>query len=217
MHKPSVPAASRVAAVPAAAAEARAPIASSGYSGRIICVGASTGGTEAIKVLLQGFPARCPPILIVQHMPESFTPAFAKRLDGLCLPRVVEALAGDAVVPGTVYIAPGHSHMELRKAAAGYVIELFKSPPVNRHRPSVDVLFLSAAALLGRNAIGVLLTGMGKDGAPGLLAMKRAGARTFAQDEPSCVVFGMPREAILLGGADEVVALDQMASRVLAA
>lgn len=217
MHKPYAPAASRAAAVKVAAATAtRSPIATSGYSGRIVCVGASTGGTEAIKVFLQGLPLRCPPILIVQHMPESFTPAFAKRLDGLCLPRVVEAQAGDAVAPGTVYIAPGHSHMEIRKAAAGYVIELIKAPPVNRHRPSVDVLFHSAATLLGRNAIGVLLTGMGKDGAPGLLAMKRAGAKTFAQDEQSCVVFGMPREAILLGGADEVVALDQMAGRVLA-
>ena len=198
-----------------AKSEDRLPVAPNGYVGRIVFVGASTGGTEAIKVFLQGLPARCPPILIVQHMPESFTASFAKRLDGLCSPQVVEAIHGEAVVPGTVYIAPGHSHMEIRRLGAGYGIELFKSPPVNRHRPSVDVLFRSAAALIGRNATGVLLTGMGKDGAPGLLAMKQAGARTFAQDEKSCIVFGMPREAIELGAADEVVALDQMAARVL--
>ena len=211
------PAASRPAASSAAANPARLPIAPAGYLGRVIFLGASTGGTEAIRVFLQGIPARCPPILIVQHMPENFTAAFAKRLDGLSAPQVVEAVQGDAVLPGTVYVAPGHSHMEIRKAASGYRIELLQTPPVNRHRPSVDVLFHSAAALFGKNAIGVLLTGMGKDGAQGLVAMRAAGARTFAQDEASCVVFGMPREAILQGGADEVVALDQMAGRVLAA
>lgn len=211
------PAAASRPASSAAANPARLPIAPTGYAGRVIFLGASTGGTEAIRVFLQGIPARCPPILIVQHMPENFTAAFAKRLDGLCAPQVVEAMQGDAVQPGTVYIAPGHSHMEIRKAGSGYRIELLQTPAVNRHRPSVDVLFHSAAALFSKNAIGVLLTGMGKDGAKGLVAMRAAGARTFAQDEASCVVFGMPREAILQGGADEIVALDQMAGRVLAA
>lgn len=218
MTKRPLPAAASPVRPSAAAGDARLPIPPAGYAGRVIFLGASTGGTEAIRVFLQGTPARCPPILIVQHMPENFTAAFAKRLDGLCAPQVVEAMHGDAVLPGTVYIAPGHSHMEIRKAAgAGYRIELIQSPPVNRHRPSVDVLFHSAAALFGKNASGVLLTGMGKDGAQGLLAMRRAGARTFAQDEASCVVYGMPREAVLIGGADEVVALDQMAGCVLAA
>ena len=195
----------------------RSPIAATGYSGRIIFLGASTGGTDAIRVFLQGIPATCPPILIVQHMPESFTASFAARLNGLSAPRVVEAQTGDAVCPGVVYIAPGHSHMEIRKASSGCSIELIQSPPVNRHRPSVDVLFHSAATRIGRHAVGVLLTGMGKDGAEGLLAMRQAGAKTFAQDEPSCVVFGMPREAILRKGADEIVALAKMAERVLAA
>ena len=216
MHKPTVHPAHPPRSNAAAEALLRSPIVPAGYGGRIIFVGASTGGTEAIKVLLEGISARCPPILIVQHMPETFTASFAKRLDGLCAARVVEAVEGDGVVAGTVYIAPGHSHMEIRKAGSGYVIGLVRSPPVNRHRPSVDVLFRSAANVIGRNATGVLLTGMGKDGAPGLLMMKHAGAKTFAQDEHSSVVFGMPREAIELGAADEVLPLGKMASRVMA-
>ena len=217
MFKRPVAAARPAAPILASADQVRSPIAPSAYSGNIICLGASTGGTEAIKVFLEGIPARCPPILIVQHMPETFTGSFARRLDSLSSPRVVEAMQGDAVCPGIVYVAPGHSHMLIRRANPGYAIELVKSPPVNRHRPSVDVLFHSAATLLGKSALGVLLTGMGKDGAEGLLAMRQAGARTFAQDEKSCVVFGMPREAILRGGADEILPLDQMAARVLAA
>lgn len=187
-----------------------------GGSSKILFVGASTGGTEAIKQFLLGMPADCPPILIVQHMPESFTASFAKRLDSLCAPRVLESQGNEQVEPGTVYIAPGHSHLQIRCGTAGYLTELMQTPPVNRHRPSVDVLFLSAASLVGRNAVGVLLTGMGKDGAQGLLAMRRAGARTYGQDEASCVVYGMPREAAQIGAVEEVCSLDEMPRRVLA-
>jgi two-component system chemotaxis response regulator CheB len=183
----------------------------------LIFVGASTGGTDALKSFLQGLPANCPPVLIVQHMPDTFTGSFARRLDGLCQPKVVEAKQGDAVVAGTIYIAPGHSHMRIRRSGDGFSIDLDQSPPVNRHRPSVDVLFDSAAETVRGQAIGVILTGMGKDGAQGLLRMKRAGARTFGQDEASCVVYGMPREAAAIGAVDEVVALDRMAARVIAA
>lgn len=188
----------------------------SSESGNIVFVGASTGGTEAIKTLLLGFPADCPPTLIVQHMPEGFTASFAKRLDSLCAPRVVEAQGGERVEAGAVYIAPGHSHLQIRRQGSGYVTELLATPPVNRHRPSVDVLFDSAARLAGRNAVGVILTGMGKDGAQGLLRMREAGARTFGQDEASCVVYGMPREAALVGAVEEVASLDVLARRVLA-
>ena len=188
-------------------------------AGRIVFVGASTGGTEAVKTFLSGIPENCPPILIVQHMPESFTGSFAARLNGLCLPKVIEAKGGEVVVPGTVYVAPGHSHLAIRRSGAGsgYMTELLKTDPVNRHRPSVDVLFDSAAESVGRNAIGVILTGMGKDGAQGLLRMRKAGARTFGQDEGSCVVYGMPREAALIGAVDEVVSLSELSKRVLAA
>ena len=184
-------------------------------SGRIIFVGASTGGTEAIKQFLSGIPADCPPILIVQHMPESFTASFARRLDTICAPRVIEAQGNEKVEAGTVYIAPGHSHMQIRRSAPGYVTELLKTPPVNRHRPAVDVLFDSAAQLVGPQAVGVILTGMGKDGAQGLLRMRQAGARTFGQDEASCVVYGMPREAFMIGAVEEQCSLDDMAKRVL--
>lgn len=186
------------------------------YSGgKIIFLGASTGGTEAIKEFLLGVPAECPPILIVQHMPETFTASFARRLDGLCAPKVIESQGGERIEPGTVYIAPGHSHLQIRKAAGGYVTELLTTPPVNRHRPSVDVLFDSAAALIGRQAVGVILTGMGKDGAQGMLRMREAGARTFGQDEASCVVYGMPREAFLVGAVEEQYPLDTIARHVL--
>lgn len=188
-----------------------------GHSGKIVFVGASTGGTEAIKEFLLGIPADCPPILIVQHMPESFTASFAKRLDGLCAPRVIEAAGNEKVEAGTVYIAPGHSHLLLRRSGSGYLTELSSAPPVNRHRPAVDVLFDSAASLVGKLAIGVILTGMGKDGAQGLLRMRQSGARTFGQDESSCVVYGMPREAFLLGAVEEQCKLDGMAKRVMSA
>jgi two-component system chemotaxis response regulator CheB len=188
-----------------------------GAGGKIIFLGASTGGTEAIKEFLMAIPADCPPILVVQHMPESFTASFARRLDGLCAPRVMEAQGSEKVEPGTVYIAPGHSHLQIRRTAAGYVTELLATPPVNRHRPSVDVLFDSAASLVGRQAVGVILTGMGKDGAQGLLHMRQAGARTFGQDEASCVVYGMPREAFLIGAVEEQWALEEIGKRVLLA
>lgn len=204
----------RTAALSTAAGTPALQRASSG--GSIIFVGASTGGTEAIKELLLGFPDDCPPTLIVQHMPEGFTASFAKRLDGLCAPRVMEAQGGERVEPGTVYIAPGHSHLRIRRGEAGYITELQSTPPVNRHRPSVDVLFDSAAELVGRNALGVILTGMGKDGAQGLLRMRQAGARTFGQDEASCVVYGMPREAALVGAVEEAIRLENMARKVLA-
>ena len=184
--------------------------------GRVIFIGASTGGTDAIKQVLLGMPENAPPILIVQHMPEMFTGAFARRLDGLCALRVKEAEHGEAVVPGTAYVAPGHSHLLIRRAAAGgYACALSRGEPVNRHRPSVDVLFASAAELAGPAAVGVLLTGMGKDGARGLLEMRQAGAWTIAQDARSCVVYGMPREAAVIGAACEVVPLDGIAQQVL--
>jgi len=175
-----------VTTLPTKAPMTPAPLATArlGAGGKIIFLGASTGGTEAIKEFLMAIPADCPPILVVQHMPESFTASFARRLDGLCAPRVMEAQGNEKVEPGTVYIAPGHSHLQIRRTAAGYVTELLATPPVNRHRPSVDVLFDSAAALVGRQAVGVILTGMGKDGAQGLLRMRQAGARTFGQNEP---------------------------------
>jgi two-component system chemotaxis response regulator CheB len=208
---------------PASAAAVSAPAAPAsmamrpGALGRIIFVGASTGGTEALKTFLLGVPANCPPILIVQHMPESFTASFAKRLDGLCAPEIYEAKGNEKVEAGKVYIAPGHSHLQIRRGATGYVTEILATPPVNRHRPSVDVLFDSAAALVGRQAIGVILTGMGKDGAQGLLRMRQAGASTFGQDEASCVVYGMPREAFLIGAVEDQCPLNDMARRVMAA
>lgn len=182
---------------------------------RLVAIGASTGGTEAIKEVLCSLPGQMPPILIVQHMPEMFTASFAKRLDGLCALRVKEAEQGEKVVPGTVYLAPGHSHLSVRRAAGGYVCELAQSEPVNRHRPAVDVLFNSVARQAGAHALGVLLTGMGKDGAQGLLAMRQAGAWTIGQDQESCVVYGMPREAAMIGALDEVAPLKDVGRRVL--
>lgn len=200
-----------------ASAQAAAPGRAGGSNGKIIFVGASTGGTEAIKEFLLGVPIDCPPILIVQHMPETFTSSFARRLDGLCAPRVLESQGNEKVEPGTVYIAPGHSHLQIRRAASGYLTELLSTSPVNRHRPSVDVLFDSAASVVGRQAVGVILTGMGKDGAQGLLRMRQAGAQTLGQDEASCVVYGMPREAFLIGAVAEQCSLDEISRRALLA
>jgi len=182
---------------------------------RLIIIGASTGGTEAIKEVLIHMPENCPGILVTQHMPQAFTRAFAARLDSVCKITVTEAATGTRVLPGHAYIAPGHAHLLLARHGAHYVCELSEGPPVNRHRPSVDVLFRSAANCAGHNAIGVILTGMGKDGARGLLEMKQAGAYTFAQDEASCVVYGMPKEAVALGGASEIVALKEMVPHLL--
>ncbi|SEA42789.1 chemotaxis response regulator protein-glutamate methylesterase [Variovorax sp. YR216] len=183
---------------------------------KLIIIGASTGGTEAIREVLQPLPPDCPAVLIAQHMPAGFTKSFAQRLDGLCRITVKEAEHGERVLPGYAYIAPGAYHLSLARSGANYVAHLDQEPPVNRHRPSIDVLFDSAAKHAGKNAIGMILTGMGKDGAEGLLRMKKAGAHTLAQDEASCVVFGMPKEAIALGAADEVVPLGEMSRRVLA-
>ncbi len=181
----------------------------------LVVIGASTGGTEALKAVLVALPENTPGILVVQHMPQSFTGSFAKRLDGLCRIHVKEAEHGERVRPGTAYVAPGHSHLLVKKAGAGYVAELSQGEPVNRHRPSVDVLFHSAAACAGPHAVGAILTGMGKDGAAGMLAMKRAGAWNLAQDQASCVVYGMPREAVALGAVDEVVPLSEIGARLM--
>ncbi len=183
---------------------------------KLIIIGASTGGTEAIKEVLIRMPADCPGILITQHMPEAFTRSFANRLDSVCKIAVKEAEQGDRVLPGHAYIAPGHSHLLLKRSGANYMCELNDGPPVNRHRPSVDVLFRSAANCAGQNAIGVILTGMGKDGAAGMLEMKQAGAYNFSQDEATCVVYGMPKEAVAMGGVDEIVPLNDIAQRILA-
>ncbi|MDD5299683.1 MAG: chemotaxis response regulator protein-glutamate methylesterase [Gallionella sp.] len=182
---------------------------------KLIIIGASTGGTEAIKEVLTRFPADMPGILVTQHMPENFTKSFADRLNSLCKISVKEAEHNERILPGHAYIAPGHSHLLLKRSGANYMTELNQGTPVNRHRPSVDVLFRSAANVAGANALGIILTGMGKDGAQGLLEMRQAGSHTIAQDEASCVVFGMPKEAIAVGGACEVLPLQNIARRTL--
>lgn len=182
---------------------------------KVVAVGASTGGTEALKDFLTALPPDAPGIVIVQHMPEHFTRSFANRLNELCKISVKEAEDGDSVIRGRALIAPGNHHMLLKRSGARYYVEVKDGPLVNRHRPSVDVLFRSTARYAGANAVGVIMTGMGDDGARGLLEMKEAGAYTIAQDEKSCVVFGMPKEAIKLGGADVILPLDQIAGRVL--
>jgi len=184
-------------------------------SEKLIIIGASTGGTEAIKEFLVQLPPDCPGILITQHMPEGFTRSFANRLDKLCKISVKEAEGGERVLPGHAYLAPGHSHLMLVRSGANYMTRLDQGPPVNRHRPSVDVLFSSAAASAGKNAVGVILTGMGKDGAAGMLEMQKAGAYNLAQDEASCVVFGMPKEAIAIGATHDVAPLQELPGRVL--
>jgi two-component system chemotaxis response regulator CheB len=185
-------------------------------AGDLIVIGASTGGTEALREVLMALPPDCPGVLVVQHMPPSFTQAFARRLDSLCRIAVKEATHGERVQPGTAYISPGHSHLLLKKSGAGYATELSRGEPVNRHRPSVDVLFAAAAACVAGNAVGVLLTGMGKDGAQGMLTMRRAGVWNIAQNAETCVVYGMPREAVALGAVDETVPLGEIGSRVMA-
>jgi two-component system chemotaxis response regulator CheB len=218
--KLKAPAARASLAVPAPAT--RSSVGESGFSTRllsekVIAIGASTGGTEAIKEVLSALPASMPPIVMVQHMPETFTPSFAKRLDSLSKLNVIEARGGERLQPGTAYLAPGHSHMIIRKSGTGYVTELNQNEPVNRHRPAVDVLFNSVAAeVRGNNAIGIILTGMGKDGAQGMLTMRQAGAYTIGQDQASCVVYGMPREAALVGGVEEVASLDNVPNSLLA-
>jgi len=182
---------------------------------RIVALGTSTGGTQALELVLKALPRDCPGIAIVQHMPEKFTAAFAERLNGLCDVEVREAVHGERLLPGHAFIAPGGKHLMLRRGGAYYYADVIDGPLVNRHRPSVDVLFRSVAKCAGPNALGIIMTGMGDDGARGLLEMKQAGATTAAQDEASCVVFGMPKEAIKLGGADRVMPLGQIAQTLV--
>ncbi|GFO63858.1 chemotaxis response regulator protein-glutamate methylesterase [Geomonas paludis] len=182
---------------------------------KVVVVGASTGGTEALRTFLESLPADSPGIVIVQHMPEGFTRAFSQRLDGLCRITVKEAENNDTVVRGRALIAPGNHHLLLKRSGARYYVEIKDGPLVSRHRPSVDVLFRSAARYAGKNAVGVIMTGMGDDGAHGMLEMKQAGALNIAQDEASCIVFGMPNEAIKLGGVDYIRPLDAISREVI--
>jgi two-component system chemotaxis response regulator CheB len=182
---------------------------------RVVAIGTSTGGTQALEVVLTSLPRVSPGIVIVQHMPEKFTAAFAERLNSVCEITVKEAQTGDRVVPGRALIAPGGKHMLLRRNGAQYFVEVMDGPLVNRHRPSVDVLFRSVAKCAGSNALGVIMTGMGDDGAAGLLEMRNAGAYTVAQDEASCVVYGMPKEAVKRGGVERTVTLEQIGREIV--
>ncbi len=182
---------------------------------KVVVVGASTGGTEALKVFLEALPADSPGVVIVQHMPELFTRAFANRLDGLCAVSVKEAETNDTVLRGRVLIAPGNHHLLLKRSGARYYVEVKDGPLVCRHRPSVDVLFRSAARYAGQNAVGVIMTGMGDDGARGMFEMRQSGAFTIAQDEATCIVFGMPKEAIKLNGVSKVLPLESIANGIL--
>ncbi len=184
-------------------------------SEKLLIIGASTGGTEAIKAFLTQMPSDCPGILITQHMPAGFTKSFANRLDSLCKISVKEAQGGERILPGHAYIAPGDQHLLLARSGANYVTQLSNADPVSRHKPSVDVLFDSAATYAGKNAIGIILTGMGKDGAEGMAKMKKAGAYNFAQNEESCVVYGMPKEAVAYGGVNEIAHLNDLPKLVL--
>jgi two-component system chemotaxis response regulator CheB len=193
-----------------------APGAMSQTTEKVVIMGTSTGGTQALEEVLTALPRVCPGLVIVQHMPEKFTAAFAARLDGLCRISVREARHNDRVLPGQALIAPGGRHMLLKRSGAQYHVEVVDGPLVNRHRPSVDVLFRSSAKSAGANALGIIMTGMGDDGAAGLLEMRQAGARTIAQDEQSCVVFGMPKEAIKRGGVERTVPLSGLSREILA-
>jgi two-component system chemotaxis response regulator CheB len=207
----------KTSAVPVRAVAApHAGPAKTAWHDKVIVIGASTGGTEAVKDVLVQMPANAPGILVAQHMPEGFTRSFAARLDSLCAISVKEAVDGERVLPGHAYIAPGHSHLMLKKSGGGYATLLSQSEPVNRHRPSVDVLFRSAARSGAANVLAVILTGMGKDGAAGMAELRSKGAYTYAQDEASCVVFGMPKEAIAQGGVEEILPLADIASALLA-
>ncbi len=184
-------------------------------SERIIAIGTSTGGTQALEAVLTHLPATSLGIVIVQHMPEKFTAAFAQRLNGLCQIEVKEAANGDRVMPGRALIAPGGKHMLLKRSGAQYLVEIVDGPPVSRHRPSVDVLFRSAARFAGKNALGIIMTGMGDDGAKGMKEMHDAGAWTIAQDEDSCVVYGMPKEAVKQGGVSQILTLSDIPLAIL--
>ena len=184
---------------------------------RVVAIGTSTGGTQALEHILTALPRVCPGIIIVQHMPERFTAAFAERLNGLCQIEVLEARHGDRVMPGRALIAPGGRHMLLKRSGAQYMVEVVDGPPVSRHKPSVDVLFRSTARAAGANATGIIMTGMGDDGARGLREMFEAGAQTLGQDEASCVVYGMPKEAKKLGAVGREIPLEQIPAQILRA
>ena len=208
----AAPAAKLTADVMLSAASNRALIRT---TDQVVAIGTSTGGTQALEAVLTKLPATCLGIVIVQHMPEKFTAMFAERLDSICQIEVREAQNGDRVIPGRALIAPGGRHMMLKRNGAQYVVEVADGPVVNRHKPSVDVLFRSAAKYAGANALGIIMTGMGDDGARGMKEMHDAGARTIAQDEASCIVFGMPREAIKLDAVDQIIALDQIPAAIV--
>lgn len=213
----NVRARNRVPEVAAAAARTKPSVKASPVdTPDVVVMGASTGGTEAVRAILESMPVSCPPILIVQHIPENFARLFADRLDGYCEIAVKQAEDGEPILPGHAYVAPGEIHMTIRSGGARrYCVELVQAAPMNLHRPSIDVLFRSAAKCVGSGAIGVILSGMGKDGPAGLLEMKRSGARTLAQDEQTSVVFGMARDAIQLGAVDETLPLDGIGARLL--
>ena len=207
-------------ATAAAGADSVRPVAPAAAIGRlstekIIFIGASTGGTEATKEVLMNLPADCPAVVITQHMPPGFTKSYAARLDGLCRMSVAEARDGERILPGHAYIAPGGFHLSVERSGANYIARVVDSEPVNRHKPSVEVLFKSAARVVGPNALGLMLTGMGADGASAMKEMRDAGSYNLAQDEASCVVFGMPREAIAAGAAHEVLPLTQIAGKLI--
>lgn len=202
---------------PAAVLPRAAPSAMAETTDRLIAIGTSTGGTQALEAVLTRLPRTTPGIVVVQHMPEKFTALFAQRLNDICEMEVQEARDGQRAIPGLVLIAPGGKHLSVRRNGAQYLVEVRDGPPVNRHRPSVDVLFRSVARCAGRNALGVIMTGMGDDGARGLLEMRQAGAQTVAQDEDSCVVFGMPKEAIKLGAAERVLPLSRIPEALVSA
>ncbi|MDI4633705.1 chemotaxis response regulator protein-glutamate methylesterase [Pelomonas sp. V22] len=207
------------AAAPGAPAAAPKPVTVSSIgrmsTEKIIFIGASTGGTEATKDVLVNLPADCPAVVITQHMPPGFTKSYAARLDGLCKIRVKEATDGERILPGHGYIAPGGFHLSVERSGANYIARVQDGEPVNRHKPSVEVLFHSAARVVGPNALGIMLTGMGADGAKAMKVMKDAGSYNYCQDENTCVVFGMPREAIAAGAADEVLPLQQIAPKLI--
>lgn len=191
------------------------PMAMSRTTDRVVAIGTSTGGTQALEKVLTQLPRTCPGIVIVQHMPEQFTAAFAARLDQNCQLNVKEAQSGDRVIPGVALIANGGKHMLLKRSGAQYIVELKDGPPVSRHRPSVDVLFRSVARSAGKNAIGIIMTGMGDDGVAGLLEMKQSGATTYAQDEASCIVYGMPKEAMKRGAVTDEVSLEEIPNLIV--
>ena len=217
MHRAPPLSAANSSAKPQAGTEAPRPVASIGRlsTEMIIFIGASTGGTEATKEVLMNLPADCPAVLITQHMPPGFTKSYAARLDGMCKVRVAEARDGERILPGHAYIAPGGFHLSVERSGANYIARVQDGDPVNRHKPSVEVLFKSAARVVGPNALGLMLTGMGADGALAMKEMRDAGSFNLAQDEASCVVFGMPREAIASGAVHEVLPLTQIAAKLI--